>query len=164
LSHNLGRETPNKLKEKQIATPKTLVYKKISKESSLDHRNLKSINKVSSELTYDLGIGTNDSRTLRDSETENNANYFTKFIEEQKIFEQKINEDKKLLEKKNKQKKIFYKEEETKSEEGENDEHGGLVNRIKKELFSERGKEFKEILQKFINEVQITEKVSFFYN
>jgi len=162
LSHNLGRETPSKLKEKQIATPKTLVYKQMSKNSSLEHTNLQSINKVSSELTYDFGAGTNDSRTLRDSETENSNNYFTKFVEDQKKFEEKIQEDKKLLDKKNMEKKIFYKEEETKSEDKELDEHSGLVDRIKKELFSERGKEFKEILQKFINECQITEKVNYF--
>jgi hypothetical protein len=160
LSHNLRRDTPTKLKDKQIATPKTIAYKKLSDKSSTDQRNQKSLNKVSSELIYDFGIGTNDSKTLKDSETENNQNYFEKFKEKQNKFDKRLQEDKDLLNKKENQKNVIYKDEETKSEEEKREETVGLVNRIKKELLSERGEEFKKILQKFINEDQLENKVN----
>ena len=158
FSQNLPRKSPSKEEgQKQVATPKTIAYNKHSEKSSVDIRVQKSLNQIPSELN-NFEIGTNESTTYKDSETEN---FFMKYSADQKKYKKRLQEDKMLLKKKDTARKVVLREEETQSDRS-NNATVGLISKIREELSSEKGKEFKKILMQVMSgykeEARVREK------
>jgi hypothetical protein len=111
----------------------------------------KSLNQIPSEL---------NNFELPGSASRKKNNFFMQFSKDKQIFEQRLQEDRELLRRKEIQRIQDKMKEETQSQK---DQVGaeGLVNQIKKELNSERGLEFQQMLLQVMNGYKQSPEVIF---